>query len=156
MFSIRKRFVTHLIIAAKVVAALELAAQPVPDLKTAPPHAPARQLPDSIRTDYYEVRGTNAEALLASMKARQPSSTHASTEWRIDWDYEWQQKPDECILRSFTTRVRVRYTFPQWVDWQRADRRSRENGNATSALWRFTRVDMLATVLPPRKKWFGL
>jgi predicted secreted Zn-dependent protease len=122
LFSIRKRFVTHLVIAVNVVAALELAAQPAPDLKTAPPRATARQLPNSIRTDYYEVHGTNAEALLASMKARQPSTSHASTEWRINWDYEWQQEPAECILRSFSTRVRVRYTLPQWVDWQRADK----------------------------------
>jgi predicted secreted Zn-dependent protease len=122
MFSLRQRFVTRLIMVAHVVAAQELAAQPAPDLKTAPPRATARQLPNSISTDYYKVHGTNAEALLASMKARQLPNSHASTEWRIHWDYEWEQRPDECILSSFSTRVRVRYTLPQWVDWQRADK----------------------------------
>ena len=80
MFSIRKRFVTRLIIAASVVATLELSAQPAPTLKAAPPRETARQIPNIIRTDYYEVRGTTAEALLASMKAYQPSTNHASTE----------------------------------------------------------------------------
>jgi len=105
---------------------LELAAQPAPAAKAAPPRETARQLPNIIRTDCYEVHGTNAEALLASMNPHQPSSTHASTEWRIDWNYECQQKSDECILRSFTTRVRVRYTLPQWVDSQRADKALQE------------------------------
>ena len=122
MFSIRKRLVTHLMIAASVVATLELAAQPAPDLKAALPRATARQLPNSIRTDYYEVHGTTAEALLASMRATQPSTNHASTVWRIDWNFEYLLKPDECILSSFSARVRVRYTLPQWVDSQRADK----------------------------------
>ena len=60
------------------------------------------------------------------MKASQPSTNHASTEWRIHWDYDWQQTPEECILRSFSARVRVRYTFPQWVDWQRAEKALQE------------------------------
>jgi predicted secreted Zn-dependent protease len=118
----RKRFVTRLVIATSMVATLELAAQPTPALKAAPPRETARQIPNIIRTDYYKVRGITAEALLASMKANQPSTNHASTEWRIDWDYEYLIKPDECILRSFSTRVRVRYTLPQWVDSQRADK----------------------------------
>jgi predicted secreted Zn-dependent protease len=122
MFSVRKRFVTRVVIAARVVAALELAAQPVPAPKAAPPRETARQLPKIIRTDYYEVRGTNTEALLASMNGNRSSANHASTEWRIDWNYECQQKSDECILRSFTTRARVRYILPQWVDSQRADK----------------------------------
>ena len=122
MFSIRERFVTRLIIAASVVATLEVSAQPAPTLKAAPPRETARQIPNIIRTDYYEVRGTTAEALLASMNAYQPSTNHASTEWRIDWNCEYLLKPGECILRSFSTRVRVRYTLPKWVDLQRADK----------------------------------
>ena len=120
MFSIRKRFVTRLIISASVIANLELAAQPDPALKVAPPRETARQIPNSIRTDYYEVHGTNAETLLASIKANHPSASHASTEWRIDWNCEYLLKSDECILSSFSTRVRVQYTLPQWVDSQRA------------------------------------
>jgi predicted secreted Zn-dependent protease len=120
----RKGFVTRLIIAASVVASLEFAAQPAPAPapKTEPPREIARQIPNIIRTDYYEVRGTTAEALLASIKVKQPSTNHASTEWHIDWNYECLHEPDEWILRSFSTRVRVRYTLPQWVDSQRADK----------------------------------
>ena len=118
----RKRFITLLIIAASAVAALRPAAQPSPALKTPPSRETARQIPNTIRTDYYEVHGTNAEALLASMRATHPSTNHASTEWRVDWNFEYQVKPDECILSSFSTRVRVRYTLPKWVDSQRADK----------------------------------
>jgi predicted secreted Zn-dependent protease len=121
MLSIRKRFVTRVIISASVVANLELVAQPAPALKAAPPRETARQIPNIVRTDYYEVHGTSAAALLASMRANHPSTNHASTEWRIDWNCEYLLKPDECILRSFSTRVRVRYTFPRWVNSQRAD-----------------------------------
>ncbi|MGO8932047.1 MAG: DUF922 domain-containing protein [Limisphaerales bacterium] len=122
MFSIRKRFVTPLMIAASVVTTLGLAAQPAPALKVTPPSETARQNPTILRTDYYKVRGTTAEALLASIKANRPFTTDASTEWRIDWNCEYLLKPDECILRSFSTQVRVRYTLPQWVDAPGADK----------------------------------
>jgi predicted secreted Zn-dependent protease len=121
MFSMSKRFATRLVIAASVVATLELAAQPAPALKAAPPREIANQNPNVIRTDYYEVRGATAEALLAAMKANQPSTRHASTEWHVDWNYEYLLKRDECILRSLNVRVRVRFTLPQWVDSERAD-----------------------------------
>jgi predicted secreted Zn-dependent protease len=117
-----KRFVTRLIMAASMVAALELAAQPALALKAAPSPETAKQIPSVIRTDYYEVRGATAEALLASMRVHQLSTNHASTDWHIDWNYECLIKPDECILRSFNVRVLIRYTLPQWVDSQRADK----------------------------------
>ena len=121
MFYMRERFVTRLVIAASLVAALELVAQPAPALKAAPPRETAKQIPNIIRTDYYEVRGATAPALLASMRANQPFAKHASTEWHVDWNYDWLLKPDECILRSFSVRVRVRFTLPQWIDSQLAD-----------------------------------
>ena len=117
-----KSLVTRLIIAAGMVAALELAAQPAPAPKAAPSPETAKQIPSVIRTDYYEVRGATAEALLASMRAHQRSTNHASTEWHIDWSYEYLTKPDECILRSLSVRALIRYTLPQWVDSQRADK----------------------------------
>jgi predicted secreted Zn-dependent protease len=122
MCFIRKRFVTLLIIAASAVAGLHTPAQPSPAFKTAPSRETARQIPNTVRTDYYEVHGTTVESLLASMRATQPSTNHASTEWRIDWNYEYLIDSGECILSSFSTRVRIRYTLPQWVDSQRADK----------------------------------
>ena len=88
-----KSLVTRLIIAAGMVAALELAAQPAPAPKAAPSPETAKQIPSVIRTDYYEVRGATAEALLASMRAHQRSTNHAFTEWHIDWSYEY---PDQA------------------------------------------------------------
>ena len=69
-----------------------------------------------IRTDYYEVSGTNAAALLAAMKAHRPFTNNAYTDWYIDWNYEFLTRPNECVLRSFDIRVQIRYTFPQWVN----------------------------------------
>ena len=125
-FYMRERFVARLVVAASVVAALELVAQPAPALRAAPLSETAKQIPNIIRTDYYEIRGASAEALLASMRANQPFTNHASTEWRVDWNYEYLLKPNECILRSLNVRVRVRFTLPQWVDSQGADKALQE------------------------------
>jgi predicted secreted Zn-dependent protease len=123
VFDMRKRFVTGLVIAASsVVAALELAAQPAAARKAAPSPGTARQIPSVVRTDYYEVSGATAEELLASLRAHQLFARHASTKWQVDWHFECQLKPNECILRSFTAQVRIRYTLPNWVDSQQADK----------------------------------
>ena len=90
----RIRSATHLVIAASVVAASELVAQPAPPLRAAPPRETAKQIPNIIRTDFYEVRGATAEALLASMRANQPFTNHATTEWRVDWNYDCLLKPN--------------------------------------------------------------
>jgi predicted secreted Zn-dependent protease len=121
MLYLRAGSATRLAIAVSVVAALELLAQTVPALKSAPPRVTAKLMPNVIRTEFYEVRGATVAALLASMSANQPFTNHASTEWRVDWSFEYLVKPDECILRSFNVRVRVRFTLPQWVDSQLAD-----------------------------------
>jgi predicted secreted Zn-dependent protease len=122
----RTRLVTRLVIAASVIAALEVTARPAAALKAAPPLETAKQTPNVIRTDFYEVRGTSAEALLASLNANRPFTNHASTEWRVDWNYDYLLKPNECVLRSFNVRVRVRFTLPQWVDSERADKALQE------------------------------
>lgn len=156
MFSIRKRCAACLTIAASVVATLELAAKPAPALKTTPPREIARLIPNVITTDYYEVHGTTTEALLASMRANQPSTHPGSTVWRIDWNFEYLLTQDECILRSFIPGCGFGILFPIGLTRSVRTRRSRENGTATSALSRFTRVDMLASGLRRQKKWFGL
>lgn len=77
--------------------------------------------PKVIRTDYYEVTGSNVATLLASMKAQRPHTNNAFTEWYIDWNYEFLSQPGECVLRGFDLRVQIRYTLPKWVAAQRAD-----------------------------------
>jgi predicted secreted Zn-dependent protease len=126
MFYMSRRSVTRLVIAASVVAALELAAQPAPALKAVPPLETAKLTPNVIRTDFYEVRGATTEALLASMSANRPYTNHASTEWRVTWKYDYLFKPNECVLRSFNVQVRVRFTLPQWVDSEGADKALQE------------------------------
>ena len=121
-FYMRKRFITRLVIAASVVVTLELAAQPAPALKAAPSRETAKQISSVVRTDYYEVRGATAEALLASLRAHKRFTNYAATEWHIDWNYDYLLKPDECILRSFNVRVLIRYTLPHWVDSENADK----------------------------------
>jgi predicted secreted Zn-dependent protease len=121
MFCMRNRFVTRLVIAASLVAASELAAQPAPGLSAPPRSETAKPIPNVIRTDYYEISGDTAEALLASMRANQPFTNYAATEWRVSWKYDCLLKPNECILRSFKVQVRVRFILPHWIDSQRAD-----------------------------------
>ena len=64
--------------------------------------------PTVVRTDCYVVRGTNAQALQASLAQRRPFAYNAHTEWYIDWNYAFLIKPDECTLRSFDVRVQIR------------------------------------------------
>jgi predicted secreted Zn-dependent protease len=122
----RTRLATRLVIAATVVAALEIIARPAAALKAAPPLETAKLTPNVIRTDFYEVRGATARELLASMSANRPYTKHASTEWRVDWKYDFLLKPNECVLRSFNVRVRVQFTLPQWVDSEGADKALQE------------------------------
>ena len=122
MFAMSKSFGARLIVASSILAALELAAQPAPGRNAASQRGTAVQIPNVFRTDYYQVRGTNAWALLASIRSHQPSTNHAATDCRIHWDYEYQRKPDECVLRSLKIRVVVQFTLPQWIDSQRADK----------------------------------
>jgi predicted secreted Zn-dependent protease len=82
-----------------------------------------------IRTDYYEVSGTNAEALLASMKEHRPYAHNAYTDWHIDWNYEFLIKSNECVLRSFDTRIQIRYALPKRVGSARADKSLRQEWN---------------------------
>jgi predicted secreted Zn-dependent protease len=74
------------------------------------------------RTNYYEVNGTNLAALLRSIDARSPFSPCSdNTDWGVHWDYAFLFKPKECVLRSFDARVDVYFTFPKWVDAERAE-----------------------------------
>jgi predicted secreted Zn-dependent protease len=125
----RTRLATRLVIAASVLAALGLVARPAAALKAAPPLEIAKLTPNVIRTDFYEVRGASARELLASMSANRPYTKHASTEWRVDWSYDYQLNPNECVLRSFKVRVRVRFTLPQWVDSEGVDKALQEEWN---------------------------
>jgi len=120
------RFVARLVIAASVVAASELAAQPTPRLSAPPRSATAKAMPNVIHTDYYEINGATARELLASMRANQPFANYAATEWHVDWNYDCLLNPNECILRSFNVRVRVRFILPHWVDSQNADQALQE------------------------------
>ncbi len=79
-----------------------------------------------VRTDCYEVSGTNAATLMSSMKQRRPGTYDASTAWRVDGIYESTINSTECVLRSFRTKLYIRYTFPKWVGLDRADKSLQE------------------------------
>lgn len=75
-----------------------------------------------VRTDYYEVRGTNVDSLLGAMQTSRPFTNNAFTEWFVDWNYEFLLKTDGCDLRSFDTRVQIRYTLPLWAGLEHASK----------------------------------
>jgi len=120
MLNTRSRFIILLVVAADVGAAPRMEARPDSALRA------ARQLPNVIRTYYYDVRGVTGEALLASMRANRPFTQHASTDWRVEWNYDCLVEAGEYILRSFNVRVRIRFTLPDWVDSERADKALQE------------------------------
>ena len=73
-------------------------------------------LPEVVRTNYYQVTGHSTDALLSAMRAQRPFSQNAYTEWFINWQYEFQTRSNEWGLRSFAARLKVTYTLPQWTD----------------------------------------
>jgi predicted secreted Zn-dependent protease len=85
-------------------------------------HSLGEAAPTVYRTNYYEINGTNLAALFRSIDARSPFAPYSdNTDWQIHWDYAFLFKPKQCVLRSFDVRVDVYFTFPKWVDAERAD-----------------------------------
>lgn len=67
------------------------------------------------RSDFYEVSGNDAQALVSSMKQQRYLDHNFFTKWHVYWDYEFLTKNEERLLQSFSTRVHILYTFPKWV-----------------------------------------
>ena len=68
---------------------------------------------------YYDITGTTAAALRASMDAQGPVDSSgrrndAFTTWNIDWT--WPLNPDSsCILSGATINTTITVTFPRWL-----------------------------------------
>ncbi len=126
MSCIRCRFLTGLAVAAGVVAASETLTQSAPAVRAASPSPDAQQITNTIRTYYYDVHGVTAEELLASLRASRPFTKHASTGWRVAWNYDYLVRSDGYVLRCFNVRVQVTFTLPLWLDSERADKTLQE------------------------------
>ncbi len=92
----------------------------------APPDDPSGAAPTVVAgtvtgavMQYYDVTGTSAAEIRASMDALGPldgsgARNDAFTTWNIDWT--WPLNPDSsCILSSATISTTIAVTFPRWL-----------------------------------------
>ena len=72
----------------------------------------------------YRIKGLNAQELRLEMNRKGPAGAggrrfDAYTDWRVNWEYRWWETPTECRITAVTTRVRVTFTLPEWVQYDR-------------------------------------
>ena len=58
--------------------------------------------------------GDSLAELNESMKKRRPFEHNAYTQWHINWNYDFLISESGWRLKTFDTRVQIRYTLPQW------------------------------------------
>ncbi|MET0552441.1 MAG: DUF922 domain-containing protein [Vicinamibacteria bacterium] len=70
--------------------------------------------------DYYEVTGSTAAELRASMDRNGPNkspsgrSSAGFAQWDVEWSYLWTATSDECRLTRVSTSLTVNITLPRW------------------------------------------
>lgn len=84
------------------------------------------------RSEYYEVAGSSAEQLRASINRMRPNDGKgerhdAVTRWDVHWQYRYRSAAGACALTSFTTSVEVLTTLPTWSN--------REAGSRLAERW---------------------
>jgi predicted secreted Zn-dependent protease len=72
-------------------------------------------------TVYYNIRGATARDLRAQMnkfgvREKDGKTYDGYTNWRVNWNYRYNSNRPCCWLTSVKTTVRIKYTFPKWVD----------------------------------------
>jgi len=87
----------------------------------AAPFAVCAQQAQPDETHYYNVSGTTAAEVRASMNASRPSTSDgqrhdAVTNWTIRWQYRTTAARNRCDLTSFSVVEEVTETMPKWLD----------------------------------------
>ena len=97
-----------------LVAAWLLASLGVPGAVVPAATAPAL----SVSTNYYDVRGESAAALLSSMHARRSTTNDAFTQWTVTWNYRMQNDATGRLYmtrRAATDAPKGRSSDPRWI-----------------------------------------
>jgi len=71
-----------------------------------------------INTRYYPVYGTEALSIRNSIERQGPTGNdgrryHASTKWKVDWNYRWIESSNHCRLTGVEVRINIDYRLPQ-------------------------------------------
>lgn len=70
---------------------------------------------------YYNVRGNSAEELRTQLnkfgvKGSDGNTYRGNTNWNVSWRYVSGSNITNCWITSVKTTVRIKFTFPKWID----------------------------------------
>ena len=70
---------------------------------------------------YYNVRGNSAQELRTQLnkfgvKGSDGKTYRANTNWNVSWRYVPRSNSANCRITSANTTVRIKFTFPKWID----------------------------------------
>jgi predicted secreted Zn-dependent protease len=76
-------------------------------------------------TVYYNVQGTSADELRTQLnklgvKESDGKTYYGYTNWNVSWRYLSGSDRTNCRITSVQTTVRIKFTFPKWIDRSKA------------------------------------
>ena len=67
---------------------------------------------------YYDVEGDTPHALAVQLGQRGPQARgkryFGMTEWKVNAEYRWRERPGGCSINDLTVRVEVQTHLPRW------------------------------------------
>jgi predicted secreted Zn-dependent protease len=80
---------------------------------------------------YYNVRGTSAAELRTQLnkfgvKGGDGRTYRGNTNWNVSWRYVPRSNSTNCWITSVNTTVRIKFTFPKWIDRSNAPEELRQ------------------------------
>ncbi|MGO9121272.1 MAG: DUF922 domain-containing Zn-dependent protease [Desulfomonilaceae bacterium] len=80
---------------------------------------------------YYNVRGSSAEELRTQLnkfgvKGSDGKTYRGNTNWNVSWRYLSGSNSTNCWITSANTTVRIKFTFPKWIDRSNAPEELRQ------------------------------
>lgn len=80
---------------------------------------------------YYNVRGTSAAELRTQLnkfgvKGSDGKTYRGNTNWNVSWRYVPRSNSANCWISSVNTTVRIKFTFPKWMDRSNAPEELRQ------------------------------
>jgi len=118
---------------------------------------------------YYPIRGKGAEELNRIIKGRGLGTDKwekfsAYARWDVQWYYKYNRGSDHCSIAAVTTKVRIAYYMPKWVNPAGADQNTRlkwegfakalathEEGHGEHGILAAREIEEFILQLPPQK-----
>ena len=84
----------------------------------AQPESQIGRLETATEVVYYDIDGATVEEISASLNKRSPSKERPKffgvTEWEVNAEYRWVERPTGCTVEGAVVRLVVRTHLPRW------------------------------------------